>query len=85
MSHSPIIINDRMGELKGNASTGTMATLQSTFNAAEAAFPNYTTKQKKRHEEISEALQAWLTTTGSYQGACGEVTQFTTWYNTNLP
>lgn len=81
MSHSTIIINDRLNELKGNATQGLVVEVQTLFNTCEAGYPNFTQKQQEKHESVSHDLQEWLTEAGTYDGACGEANFFVSEYN----
>lgn len=72
MSHSVIIIDEAIDSLRGNATSGKLTDLRASVHTVDANLPTLSGGKKIRAEQALEDVQDWLTTSGSYSGACGQ-------------
>jgi len=76
MSHSIIVINDCIGNLVGDASTGSLVDLRANADAADASLPNQSKPAAAEIHEILERVQTFLCDGGTFTGADPQVIAF---------
>jgi len=78
MSHSVIIIGEKINDMKGDATTGSLATLLTTATAVDVNLAFLDKTQADEAHELLETVQAFLCDGGTFAGAGNQVQTFIT-------